>query len=446
MEHLKKLKNIKFHEWLLYILIFSLFFPVRKVINFGTSELLGQYSDFTSVSLYLSDFIIITLLIVGIIKRNINLKVSKISLFLIFLILISFFANFQVKSTLLWFSLIKNLELVIIFELISQYLSKDTNPRGKILNFALILAIFQVSLEIFQFLFRKSLGLFYLGESSLSTSLYLVAKIVAHGTTYLRGYGTFPHPNLLSVFLIVIILAYISQYYIKSHKSFKLIVLRFFGLFFLIFGLFITFSRAGLLSFAVGIAFIIVFWVFSKVPSKLIKNLTISLFGSIIISLSILWPFYSTRLTITDNAVKERGFYNQIAFKIIKDKPLTGLGFNQTLIHMQQYSPVKLEPWEIQPIHNYYLISLAEMGFGAILLIFIIAFPIIGLFKALILSIKHEKLDPWNLTILAIAGAFLLLFCLDHYFYTIWPTQILLWLMIGLAIETSFTWNNQIIE
>ena len=143
MEHLKKLKNIKVEEWLFYLLVFSLFFPIRKVLDFGTSNLLGQQSDFTSVSLYLSDLIIIVLLIVEIAKKKISIKLSKISIFLFFLIIISFLANFQFKSVLLWYGLIKSLELIILFEVVKQYFGKQTDFITKILNFALILGFFK---------------------------------------------------------------------------------------------------------------------------------------------------------------------------------------------------------------------------------------------------------------------------------------------------------------
>jgi O-antigen ligase len=272
------------------------------------------------------------------------------------------------------------------------------------------------------------LGLYKLGESHLSPSTSGVAKIVTHGTTLIRSYGTFPHSNLLAAFLVTAILFNLYLLTKNYQKQTYLILSGF--LILNIFGLFLTFSRAGIAAgLAGGIGFVLVQAINKEYLNfrRMIIPVTIGL----VFSLGLLWPYLSTRATISDSAVKERVFYDKIGLKIIKDRPLLGTGPGVSVLHMEQYSDEQLQPWEIQPIHNYYLIALAEWGIAGIIFLLAIVGPILWLCY---LTLKNRQ-DNWAIVLCGTGLAILFLFMFDHYFYTIWPTQLLLWIIIGLIFQ-----------
>jgi len=77
----------------------------------------------------------------------------------------------------------------------------------------IVTGVIQATIGIVQFLIQKSIGLFWLKESIISSSITGVAKIILNGDAYIRAYGLFPHPNILGGFLIFSIL--ISFLYLK---------------------------------------------------------------------------------------------------------------------------------------------------------------------------------------------------------------------------------------
>jgi hypothetical protein len=71
--------------------------------------------------------------------------------------------------------------------------------------------VLQSVLAIGQTLMGKSWGYWWLGESVLGANLPGVAKVEAFGTLFLRGYGTFTHPNVLGSFLVLVLGYYLWQ-------------------------------------------------------------------------------------------------------------------------------------------------------------------------------------------------------------------------------------------
>ena len=90
-------------------------------------------------------------------------------------------------------------------------------------------------------------------------------------------------------------------------------------------------------------------------------------------------------------------------------------------------------------MHNYFLLSAAELGIPGMLIL--IWFFFLHL-KKLVVSIKNQVLSgDKELTtyymLLATFFSFLILMQFDHYFYTLQQTQMLLWIFLGIiASET----------
>jgi len=326
------------------------------------------------------------------------------------------------------FFLLKYLELIIVAYGTSVILFENTKFLEQILAIFLIFGTFESIIAIFQFIYQKSLGLNKLGEQIIGPNIDGVAKIIVNGQKFIRSYGTFPHPNLLSAFLFTTLLLNL-WFFLKTDHSIQKYILST-TLVINCFGLLLTFSRAAYLALAIGLIVFFGGYFAKKINPKKLISAGLIIIISLGLGLVMLKPYLLTRTTVSDYSSKERIFYAKIGANIIKDHPLVGVGFGQSIFLMQKYSPVKLWPWEIQPIHNYFLLAAAEMGIIGSMLLFI--FFLLHV-KQLLKNIHQKRRDAsLQITLVSILIGFLILMQFDHYFYTIEQTQLLLWIILGI--------------
>ncbi len=423
------------------VFLISLFFPIRKVFFTNSAYLTGAYSDFTSFSLYLSDILIFTTWFLIILPRGGFTTwyhhVVKGLGFLIFWLILAFLWHINNSNSLNWYFLLKYAELIVAYGTFA-YLFAKYEVKQVFLKAFLFLATIQSIIALAQFYLQKSVGfgLNALGETIISPNIQGIAKIVSGGTTYIRAYGTFPHPNLLAAFLVVAII--LSLYlYLKSSKATKIILVLTF--FVNLLGLTLTFSRAGYAAALIGILVILTG---DYITTKLVNYKTI---GLVLLSLLLVFilfkPFIISRATLSDQATTQRKEYNKIGLKMIARNPIFGVGIGESVLHMEQFAKKRLNSWEKQPIHNYFIIAAAELGIPFALILIWVLFQ--HLYK-LVISIKYKISDNINYAtgylLLATLLSFLLLMLFDHYFYTLQQTQLLLWIVLGIiAAETQNT-------
>ncbi len=417
--------------------IFSLFFPIRTVLFSKYSYILGQFSDFTTIYLYLSDILLVFLLILSLFlvkslisRENLNLYIPKSIFALVFWLIFEYLLRYRTNNAVSSLYFAKFLEAIVAYG--TMYLIFRKTPIKSL--FLIIFAIFgiiQSIISILQFWLQKPLGLFKLGEQHLDVLVPGFAKIIANGKVYLRGYGTFPHPNVLSAFLVVS--ALILVYLLQNSQTRKQIVLYGTGLLITILGLFSTFSRAGLLGLICGLAIYFGYFTLNKTIWTNAKTALLITLAGLVVSFFIFVPFLKNRVTIIDTATQERIVYAKAGFKMLKTHPLVGMGLGESLLHMKQFSDADLKPWQIQPIHNYFLLVAAEIGvIGALIIIWVIISHLASLIKKL-----KTNFTIYDLLLTAILVSFIVLMQFDHYFYTLQQTQMLLWIILG-AISAEF--------
>lgn len=269
----------------------------------------------------------------------------------------------------------------------------------------LVLAIFQSSIAIGQFILQHDLGLQFIGEPTLNQSLLGVAKMNIGPEKLIRGYGTFAHPNILAAFFVILF------FYFDSLKWNKL-------KYFILIPLFFTFSRSAFLAVFIGL-------IVKALGTKNKLKKTIGAFFVICIFSGLLYTFFPERFNL-DHAFFERIDLIKTSGKMFLANPL-GIGNANFLLHIQDFAPHILKPWEFQPVHNMYLLILNENGiFGLtafIGLIFSILFKLLN---------KQKNSLPLFLAVLIIALA-------DHYFWDIDSGRWLFWTVIGLTLfKTDF--------
>ncbi len=434
-KNLKKLKTklkggfnmLLIEKLFFYLLIFFLPFQVRKVVyQFGTG-----FNEWTSIYLYLTDILVFFLFLIWFLRlrkerflKDINwawfgVKMRQPGLWLIFFVLISFISLSQARNIglgfYIWFKLI---EFTIFF----FYCKFNFNDLSLKRFFQVIVAsgLIQSCIAIGQYFSQKSLGLRFLKESLLGIDVDGIAKIGVDGFKLIRAYGGLPHPNLLALFLF---LSIFSLYYLWLNKkySFQEYLILSTILSFLLFGFFLTFSRSIIFTFFFSSLFYFIFS-FKKNKKQVLGLFLVVIVFSLFLSFSA-WPEISSRfqLSMHEQSVGLRSFYNETAFEIIKESPLLGVGLGN-FVWLNQEMFNLLPTWVHQPIHNIYLLIASEVGLiGLIIFLFF-------LYRLIFLSIKFSQ-KP---ILIILFFSFLFIGFFDHFFLTLQQGQLIFWLILGL--------------
>ncbi len=478
--------NLNFIEVFLLsaVLSFSLILT-RVTFKNQFSYVFGQYSDFTTASFLPSDIFLVLLLIflfykiVVFYKYGLNksfygikrllLHVTHETLlysvlwtwvFLDIVFRLAWLPSGEILSAL-FFSVPLLVMLSIV--LLCKFLARPT--KTLFLYFALFitfLGILEVLVAFLQFWEQESLSLPFHMEPNIAPFVPNVATIPVGRLLFLRSYGTFAHPNILAGFLFLLIIFffyfYISQkeaivnYLSRSFLSHNITKNKFmayirlnidkvfnllciFVISWLILGLYISFSRTALVALVFSLSVIIFgyFWLNSgqKQQKKPLLALSIYSIGWVVVLGLLFWPITQARQPhLKEAAIAERANYNSIGLAMFKDHFWFGVGLNQSIVHMQEYSKVPLKPWEHQPVHNYFILLAAELG----------VFPLIVLLAFLlqVFWLVFKKAVKRNLSILELLTFAFLCGLLglmngDHYFYTLRVGQIFFWLSMAVV-------------
>lgn len=270
----------------------------------------------------------------------------------------------------------------------------------------------QFIIVLTQFVLQKSIGLPLVVEPTLSTALAGVAKVDLLGNTLIRGYGAFPHPNVLAfisilsiliiyaqslskkyVYLLLILIllssATLDHYIVTSIQVYTsiLIVLAYIFrgeylglrvipkrlLLILLHTLVIlSFSKWALSVLIFMDIFYLTFSRYSQlfhveqfqkirfIVPKIFIN-TMCLVGGLIL---ILLPYQQILATLS-----KRVLYLQDSISIINSNLWFGVGLGQYVANLSNGR----EFWQYEPVHNVFLLILSEMGlFGFGILLFVV--------------------------------------------------------------------------
>src|ERR1051326_955932 len=295
----KSFNTLNIAQIFLIFWLFSLFFPIRYVFPTHFSYQTGLFSDFTSISLYLSDILLFTTWIFVLPRGRSFYHVVKPLKWIALWAILVFCLHFNQDWPLSLFFLGKLLEMIVAYGTI-VVIFKETNLKTAFLSLFVTLAGIQSLLALDQFFLQHPIGLFKLGEQQLFPNAWGVAKVVVDGTAYIRGYGTFPHPNLLSAFLIASI--FIGIYlFNKSQKLWAKAIIG--GLILInILGLTVTFSRAAYLAFACGLVIFFGYHFIKKQWTTGQATTVVLILISLMLSFGIFHKFLASRATVSDQA------------------------------------------------------------------------------------------------------------------------------------------------
>ncbi|MGE5392340.1 MAG: O-antigen ligase family protein [Candidatus Saccharibacteria bacterium] len=398
-------------------------FQTRIIYNKPQALIGDTVSYYLAIMVYLSDLLFVSALLSWLFT-DFNKSFAKSRVFWLCLLAAAFplISVFHVQQMgLFLFGWLKWVELMAII----VYISCNFNRKSEILGIYWVVflsGIFQAVIAILQFHVQHGLGLTWLGEYVSPLGTPGLATIDVLGQKVLRAYGTFSHPNVLAGFLTV---SFIAGLDLVSRGTIRTKLFVSLGILTLIFGLFLSFSRAAWL--AAALSTIAYFYQFLKTRNYLTaKIMTILL----IVSCGTIWlgfhDFIVSRATDLNNskAVSYRTDFNAQAVTIWRQYPFTGAGLNNYVPALETMKP-GLAGWQYQPPHNIFLLLGVETGIiGSLLLLVLVGF---------LVRFTWNRKTEHSFLVLTCLASFVILGLFDHYLLTIQQGMLMLGLILGLA-------------
>src|SRR3989338_1623891 len=403
-----------------YLLIFCLPFQTRKILHQWSPD----FNEWTGAFLYFTDLLILVLFLFWFWRiRKERFFPKKIDIILILFLISVFISLGQAKNFQLGFYQWLKLSEFVLFFFYIKYNFGNIFHFERIAQVFIVSGLFQSIIAIGPYAKQTSLGLWWLRESPLAPDIIGAAKIVVDGTKMIRAYGSFPHPNVLAAFLLIA-LFFLYELWLKDKIHYSLLA-GIFGLLF--FALFLTFSRTIISVFLSASLMYFIFFFKNFRKKVLFLFLLITLYSLLFAALA--WPEISSRFSVslTDQAVGLRGFYNETAILLIKNYPFLGIGLGNFVWQIQQIFPL-WESWLFQPVHNIYLLIASEAGLIGLSLFLLF---IVGLMMLFIRLVRQDNSGAkWSLLFVFFSFFFIALF--DHFFWTLQQGQLMFWVLLGM--------------
>lgn len=365
----------------LLFFLFILFSPVQLGKHWWPDWSLvnGVRIDYLSPTFYVNDILLILLLIITL--KRLRLPLLPISLLSVYCFL---FIVFSRRPLLALYWSFRYAEIPLVGYLTFLFAK---NIKSSLQIALSIGVLFSVGLGIVQVIMGKTTGVFWiLGERSFDITTPGISTITVFGRTMLRPYAIFPHPNALAGWLAVVFF-FIS---IISKKNKQRSITRTVALA----GILLSASRAAL--FSIFIAF----------------------FSPSLFSLPL---FHGSFITFSKNSLEDRIVLTKASWNMFLSHPLIGVGPGHFLVELPRYLPTN--QWNIQPVHNVFLLLLCEFGLVGVGGLLWTSYWITRKFPQ-----DREQVKQWLPVLVVFLGTGMV----DHYWLTAQQNRILLGIVLGI--------------
>lgn len=383
----------------------------------------GLRVDYLSPTLYVSDLAIggflLSVILEKLKNRPVKITIKNYLWPIVFLVVVISGILFSFNPLAGFYQLFKLIE----FSLFAIFVAHSKDVQMKVVAYCFVIGSFVESiLAIVQFYQQSSVGglLYFLGERTFSSETPGIANASIFGSLVLRPYGTLPHPNVLAGYLLFCSVAFF--FYRTLFVSQKEKVLLYSMLLLSAIGIVLAMSRTiWLLYVLIGMCLLIQShfsfkktWFFVAIGA-LVALLVGSMFGG------------RFAHVLTDESTTQRIDLAKAAFRMYHHSPLFGVGLNNFFNNLSYALPPR-NLFLLQPVHNIFLLILAETG--------ALGFSLVGIFiaKTYARILSQSKNHQFFFVLVSIAA--LGIGMIDHYFLTVQQGQLLLALLLGLM------WNK----
>ena len=452
-------KLSKIIEWGVYALVFLLPWQARLIWKMG--ELAGGFWEYGTFSLYGTELLLGLLVFLNIVRvirewqgRRKTFFEKLFHCFIVSLFLVCCLSIFwAVDGDLALYKFVVLLEGFMLF-----WLVLTGGVRKERLLWAIVFsAVIQAGVGSWQFLNQEIVGNKWLGMASQAPWDGGVSVIETGLRRWLRAHGTLMHPNIFGGFLVIGLISCLTLYegiyrrlsliWADTNKTNETNITNKFyrikavGLliFFVVmlFGILTSFSRGAWVAVIIVSLFhcFIVFVRRDKIGRVVIsKMLIITILVVAMFGLAFKEPFLGRikgQGRLEAKSVEQRVAGYREGWGVVRDNWLGGVGLgNYTLCLYTNETNVtnvtNREVWDYQPVHNLWLLVLAEIGiFG---LLFFAAILLLTIYYSLITKGK-SLIFALPLFVIIILSFF------DHYFWSFYFGVMVWWMVLGITCK-----------
>lgn len=348
-------------------------------------------------------------------------------LFLCFVLFLSVSIALSSSPLVGWYYFAKFLELSFLVWYVAH-----VRVSYKIVGVLLAIGVVGESmLAALQLFLQHSVGgvLYFLGERAFSATTPGIANASIQGALILRPYATFPHPNMFAGYLAAVLFLLVFLFWGRKNAYERMLL--FLTLLIGSVGLALSLSRTAIVSWLlVGVAIFLFYRRWTR--RVLLMLLTL---GSAILLAAVLFPAVLFRFLAvpTGESVTERVILASAALHMVFVRPLFGVGPNNFIVVLPHFLQSDVF---LQPVHNIYLLVLAELGVSGFLFF---CFFLLWIGKTFFWTWSHSIEKTKRLLFLAAAFLVILLAGLfDHYFLTLQQGQLLFALLAGIILREGY--------
>lgn len=423
-------KFLQFIEQVLvYAYIWQIPFSWRIIIDQSRGMFDVGFNEYMDISIYIGEVLIIIALLIhiqnntnneksiilyikNIMSRLFHVERSMVIFSFVVLICINIYWSIDFKLSLVSF-VHYSVIFFAVFLIHNHYASRGTVVLGELFNIFSLSVFTQFVIELYQVTHGYSIGLLPLNESILSLDMLNVAKSNVFENITLRGYGTFPHPNVLSayaIFVIVFMYSFGRNLFHVKHVLWNCIIVMI--------CLSIILTQSKLL--IIFLFFMLMHTLQNRFHLFHVKHVKFIVLCCILLIISYI-SYNDVSISVTtrlSQAIIQVGQFTPSLFG-------SGIG-----TYRLSYDSLSLNQWEYEPIHFIPYIALSEIGIVSILLIL----------YSIWIYIRNIPRETWSKMKLPVI-LFIYVASIDHYLWDIYQGSfigaMLLWVTYQVTIDTG---------
>lgn len=359
------------------LLLFAGFLCVNLDKNFFVSQhFLHLNTTSAGFSFGLSDILLICLYALWIrrsLKEPQTFDRRLLLFFAVYFILLAIFLLSAVNaqhSILSFYEFKKRLQAIFAIIYLSINI-KSSNLLQKVLVMLFLGIIASSSVGVAQYVTGRNLGLSVFGEADD----FYNQSIVGSSEVIRRVSGLMQHSNIFGMYLCLLLPIVYSLAFSDIGKKFKYFsfLVSIFGTL----GLLLTFSRAAISSFVMGMALLFAFkW---KEIFKKHNFIVFYMYGGLFIGLlACFWEKLTGRfLGSPASNLSYRFLLNEAGFKMIEKHPYLGIGLNNFSTQLEFYDTHNVVTRARFPAHNIFVLIAAESGLISLAIFLIFVFMVL---------------------------------------------------------------------
>ena len=392
------------------------FLPWQTQAIFARASISGEPSPYGVFGLMIVEAMIICAFFLrG--RQQTNPFIRRVNQAIYFFLGAAFFSlGFSPVEWIGWFQMVHVVSASMFFSLLTD----DRTDFRQVLRLFLFGLIVPMILGWYQVLNGSSPASALLGIGEKDAAVSGIAVVESGEVRLLRAYGTFPHPNIFGGYVAfgIVALAWLSRF-VRTRRQLigALLASALLGA-----TLIVTFSRSAWLGLFVALFFLICMMLWRKrlPPRRAIPTMLMGLISILATLIVFHGPVFSRfdpsqRLEVV--SIEERASQYQTFDEVFVIAPFFGVGPGAYTFILERLDPGH-PSWSYQPIHNVYLLLLAELG--------LIGMLAIGYSIFVINPFAHTTLRGAGALFAGVTFVLLLIIGLfDHYLWSLWPGLVL---------------------